>query len=184
MQEKGRKKNQEKRIILAFLREEAGILLWVVFFIGIFWLLCFLEDIPQDVTIYTLQLASFTGIAVLIVRFIHYRKRCKTLELLTKDPRDKIEAFPNPDTLSEKLYRQIIGQYERELRKEEQQMDDRYREMVEYYTMWTTRSKRRSLPCTCYYRKKKHRFPKNYRENFFRWNSMCRWHYSICGWKG
>lgn len=54
MQEKGRKKNQEKRIILAFLREEAGILLWVVFFIGIFWLLCFLEDIPQDVTIYTL----------------------------------------------------------------------------------------------------------------------------------
>ena len=45
MQEKGRKKNQEKRIILAFLREEAGILLWVVFFIGIFWLLCFLEDI-------------------------------------------------------------------------------------------------------------------------------------------
>ena len=31
MQEKGRKKNQEKRIILAFLREEAGILLWVVF---------------------------------------------------------------------------------------------------------------------------------------------------------
>ena len=26
MQEKGRKKNQEKRIILAFLREEAGIL--------------------------------------------------------------------------------------------------------------------------------------------------------------
>lgn len=46
MQEKGRKKNQEKRIILAFLREEAGILLWVVFFIGIFWLLCFLEDIP------------------------------------------------------------------------------------------------------------------------------------------
>ena len=137
MQEKGRKKNQEKRIILAFLREEAGILLWVVFFIGIFWLLCFLEDIPQDVTIYTLQLASFTGIAVLIVRFIRYRKRCKTLELLTKDPRDKIEAFPNPDTLSEKLYRQIIGQYERELRKEEQQMDDRYREMVEYYTMWT-----------------------------------------------
>ena len=137
MQEKGRKKNQEKRIILAFLQEEARILLWVVFFIGIFWLLCFLEDIPQDVTIYTLQLASFTGIAVLIVRFIHYRKRCKTLELLTKDPRDKIEAFPNPDTLSEKLYRQIIGQYERELRKEEQQMDDRYREMVEYYTMWT-----------------------------------------------
>ena len=137
MQEKGRKKNQEKRIILAFLREEAGILLWVVFFIGIFWLLCFLEDIPQDVTIYTLQLASFTGIAVLIVRFIRYRKRCKTLELLTMDPRGKIEAFPNPDTLSEKLYRQIIGQYERELRKEEQQMDDRYREMVEYYTMWT-----------------------------------------------
>ena len=125
MQEKGRKKNQEKRIILAFLREEAGILLWVVFFIGIFWLLCFLEDIPQDVTIYTLQLASFTGIAVLIVRFIRYWKRCKTLELLTKDPRDKIEAFPNPDTLSEKLYRQIIGQYERELRKEEQQMDDK-----------------------------------------------------------
>ena len=47
MQEKGRKKNQEKRIILAFLREEAGILLWVVFFIGIFWLLCFLEDLPR-----------------------------------------------------------------------------------------------------------------------------------------
>ena len=112
MQEKGRKKNQEKRIILAFLREEAGILLWVVFFIGIFWLLCFLEDIPQDVTIYTLQLASFTGIAVLIVRFIHYRKRCKTLELLTTDPREKIDAFPKPDTLPEELYRQINGQYE------------------------------------------------------------------------
>ena len=60
MQEKGRKKNQEKRIILAFLREQAGILLWVAFFIGIFWLLCFREDIPQDVTIYTLQLAFFS----------------------------------------------------------------------------------------------------------------------------
>ena len=52
MQEKGRKKNQEKRIILAFLREEAGILLWVVLFIGIFWLLCVLDDLPQDVSRY------------------------------------------------------------------------------------------------------------------------------------
>lgn len=80
MQEKGRKKNQEKRLSLHFCGKRQGILLWVVFFIGIFWLLCFLEDIPQDVTIYTLQLASFTGIAVLIVRFIRYRKRCKTLD--------------------------------------------------------------------------------------------------------
>ena len=95
MQEKGRKKSQEKRIILAFLREQAGVLLWVVFFIGIFCLLCFLENFPQDVTVYTLQLAFFSGIAVLIFRFIRYRKRCKTLELLTTDPRDKIEAFPN-----------------------------------------------------------------------------------------
>ena len=94
-------------------------------------------NVPQDVTVYTLQLAFFSGIAVLLFRFIRYRKRCKTLELLTTDPRDKIEAFPKPDTLPEKLYRQIIGQYERELRKEQQQMDDRYREMVEYYTMWT-----------------------------------------------
>lgn len=31
MQEKGRKRIRKKRIILAFLREEAGILLWVVF---------------------------------------------------------------------------------------------------------------------------------------------------------
>lgn len=137
MQEKERKKSQEKRIILAFLREQAVVLLWVVFFIGIFCLLCFLENVPQDVTVYTLQLAFFSGIAVLLFRFIRYRKRCKTLELLTTDPRDKIEAFPKPDTLPEKLYRQIIGQYERELRKEQQQMDDRYREMVEYYTMWT-----------------------------------------------
>lgn len=137
MQEKERKKSQEKRIILTFLREQAVVLLWVVFFIGIFCLLCFLENVPQDVTVYTLQLAFFSGIAVLLFRFIRYRKRCKTLELLTTDPRDKIEAFPKPDTLPEKLYRQIIGQYERELRKEQQQMDDRYREMVEYYTMWT-----------------------------------------------
>ena len=137
MQEKGRKKNQEKRIILAFLREQAGILLWVAFFIGIFWLLCFLEDIPQDVTVYTLQLASFAGIAVLLFRFIHYRKRCKTLELLIPDPREKAEILPKPDNLPEEMYRQIIGQYEVCLQKEEQQMDDKYREMVEYYTMWT-----------------------------------------------
>ena len=137
MQEKGRKKNQEKRIILAFLREQTGILLWVAFFIGIFWLLCFLEDIPQDVTVYTLQLASFAGIAVLLFRFIHYRKRCKTLELLIPDPREKAEILPKPDNLPEEMYRQIIGQYEGCLQKEEQQMDDKYREMVEYYTMWT-----------------------------------------------
>lgn len=58
MQEKGRKKNQEKRIILAFLREEAGILLWVVFFIGIFWLLCFLEDIPYSTGCHHLHIAT------------------------------------------------------------------------------------------------------------------------------
>ena len=137
MQEKGRKKNQEKRIILAFLREQAGILLWVAFFIGIFWLLCFLEDIPQDVTVYTLQLASFAGIAVLLFRFIHYRKRCKTLELLIPDPREKAEILPKPDNLPEEMYRQIIRQYEVCLQKEEQQMDGKYRELVEYYTMWT-----------------------------------------------
>lgn len=131
---KRKEKESGKRIILAFLREQAVVLLWVVF-LSEFLPLCFLEHVPQDVTVYTLQLAFFSGIAVLLFRFIRYRKRCKTLELLTKDPRDKIEAFPNPDTLPEKLYRQIIGQYERELRKEEQQMDDRYREMVEYYTM-------------------------------------------------
>lgn len=137
MQKTNKTEHQEKRIMIAFLWEQTGTFLWTLFFIGIFSLLCFLEDVPQDVAVYTLQLGLFTGMAVLIYRFIRYRKHCRTLEQLLPDPRDKAEVLPTPGNLPEKVYQQLIGQYEQELRKEEQQMDDRYREMVEYYTMWT-----------------------------------------------
>lgn len=49
----------------------------------------------------------------------------------------KTEALPEADGLLARDYQQIIASYERQFQEEQIKMEQKYRDMMEYYTMWT-----------------------------------------------
>lgn len=66
-----------------------------------------------------------------------YRKHHLVLALLAAEPQGKTEALPEADGLLARDYQQIIASYERQFQEEQIKMEQKYRDMMEYYTMWT-----------------------------------------------
>ena len=57
------------------------------------------------------------------------------LALLAAEPQGKTEALPEADGLLARDYQQIIASYERQFQEEQIKMEQKYRDMMEYYTM-------------------------------------------------
>ena len=125
------------RLLCCFLKEHRMEFLRAVVFLAIFFVLCVLRDGPQDVTIYTIELTLALGAATILFGYRKYRRRHQMLSLLTEDPQGKTEELPAAEGRIEEDYQQIIRAYEEQLQKEQVELDERYRDMVEYYTMWT-----------------------------------------------
>lgn len=137
MEKEQNKIRREIRLLGCFLKEHRMEFLRAVLFLAIFSVLCFLRDVPQDVTLYTMELTLAFGAATILFGYGKYRKRHQTLSLLKDDPQGKTEELPAADGQIEEDYQQIIRAYEEQLQKEQAELDERYRDMVEYYTIWT-----------------------------------------------
>lgn len=77
------------------------------------------------------------GAAGFCFHYGKYRKHHLVLALLAAEPQGKTEALPEADGLLARDYQQIIASYERQFQEEQIKMEQKYRDMMEYYTMWT-----------------------------------------------
>ena len=128
---------QEVTLLNWYLKEHLASAVRIAAFIGIFSLLCFLRNVPQDVTVYMIVLMAAAGAADFCFHYGKYRKRHLVLALLAAEPQGKTEALPEADGLLARDYQQIIASYERQFQEEQIKMEQKYRDMMEYYTMWT-----------------------------------------------
>lgn len=128
---------QEFMLINWYLKEHLASAVRIAAFIGVFSLLCFLRNVPQDVTVYMIVLMAAVGAAGFCFHYGKYRKHHLVLALLAAEPQGKTEALPEADGLLARDYQQIIASYERQFQEEQIKMEQKYRDMMEYYTMWT-----------------------------------------------
>ena len=82
-------------------------------------------------------LMAAAGAAGFCFHYGKYRKHHLVLALLAAEPQGKTEALPEADGLLARDYQQIIASYERQFQEEQIKMEQKYRDMMEYYTMWT-----------------------------------------------
>lgn len=128
---------QEFMLLNWYLKEHLASAVRIAAFIGVFSLLCFLRNVPQDVTVYMIVLMAVAGAAGFCFHYGKYRKHHLVLALLAAEPQGKTEALPEADGLLARDYQQIIASYERQFQEEQIKMEQKYRDMMEYYTMWT-----------------------------------------------
>ncbi len=122
----------------SYLKEKFRLILGYLFMAAVFYIVSFLygyEEISQNM-FYALELALFFGTVFLVWDFFGYYRKCQALMLALQREEEKSEAFPEAETLPERLYRQAVEDSEREKRKLLTEYDKKKRDMADYYTMW------------------------------------------------
>lgn len=83
---------QEFMLLNWYLKEHLASAVRIAAFIGVFSLLCFLRNVPQDVTVYMIVLMAAVGAAGFCFHYGKYRKHHLVLALLAAEPQGKTEA--------------------------------------------------------------------------------------------
>lgn len=88
---------QEVTLLNWYLKEHLASAVRIAAFIGVFSLLCFLRNVPQDVTVYMIVLMAAVGATGFCFHYGKYRKHHLVLALLAAEPQGKTEALPEAD---------------------------------------------------------------------------------------
>lgn len=95
-----------------------------------------LYRLPLKAVLYPAGLCGMAGICFLIADFLCVRKKHEKLLVLTKDTENIMDMLPEAYEMEEKDYQNIIEELYIKQKKLVTQMDCRYYDMIEYYTIW------------------------------------------------
>ncbi len=125
-----------KRLIGTFLKNRIGNVCLYFGFVGIFYVIFTLYNIPADAVNYAFLLSLFWILLYRVMDFLHYVRRHKEIEEAENRLAEGIEYFPAPGNLIEEDYQRIL----RMLYKEKAELESEGRivkqEMLDYYGMW------------------------------------------------
>ncbi len=103
---------------------------------GIFLLVFYLEQLPLDAVAYCVLLCFCTGLVLWAWDFIRYAGRHSRLKLLRKTVLVDGENLPEPQSLLESDYQELLKREREERMRIEDKEQQARQEMVDYYTMW------------------------------------------------
>lgn len=129
----------ERHILLSYLREHFLFLTWYALIILIFFLLSAIygyEDSMANMC-YAVVLIAFFALCFAGVHYFRYRDKCRRLHQALLRQGESDHCLPEPINLPEQLYQDIVVAAEEDKRRLITQLDDRKRELADYYTMWT-----------------------------------------------
>lgn len=124
------------RIFAGFLKARArGILLYAVT-LGLLKLVFFLYNLPSDALNYGFLLVLVLAGILFFIDFCEFYKRHKELVLVEKNMQDALLDLPEPDTLIENDYQDLLDKLEEIRRKLKSEELISRQEMQDYYGMW------------------------------------------------
>ncbi len=112
-----------------------GILAFFLF-VGVFLLSFFLYHLPLKAVIYPALLCGLLGILLGGRRLALDWKKQARLEELRALPAFLAERFPEADGWQEDEYQRILAAWQEQMRSQKDEMDRKYGEMLDYYTLW------------------------------------------------
>ena len=124
------------RFFLSYLKQRRTGLFVFFLFSTIFLCVFLLYHLPIGAVLYPTGLCVLMGICFLLydMQKAYHKHQC--LSRLQKLSASVMEGFPQCDTIDDADYQQIIHILREEQRKIENQMNIRYTEMIDYYTVW------------------------------------------------
>lgn len=124
------------KFLLAYLRQHRAALLAFVLCSAVFLLIFALYHVPVMAAVYpaALSMLLLAGFAAVDIRRA-WRKH-RQMERLCKLPSECLEELPPADSLSEKDYQALLVMLKGESERRKRDMELRYADMVDYYTVW------------------------------------------------
>lgn len=123
-------------MLTGYLRQLRRTLLAFFLFGGIFAAAFALYRLPLRAVAYPFVLCAAAGAVLLALDYRRVLRQHRQLELLRQLPEELADALPPADTVTEADYRSLVillAESRRAIRTQEEQ---RYGDMVDYYTMW------------------------------------------------
>lgn len=123
-------------MLTGYLRQRRWALLAFFLFGGIFAAAFALYQLPLRAVAYPFVLCAAAGAVLLTLDYRRVLRQHRQLELLRQLPEELADALPPEDTVTEADYRSLVillAESRRAIRTQEEQ---RYGDMVDYYTMW------------------------------------------------
>ena len=127
---------EKRKLVRAYLRRGKGTIGLFCCFGGIFLVVFRLYGIPMEAVIYPLGLCAGVGLVVMAVDFSGFARRHRTLRTLAEQTEGIAERLPEAINALEGDYQELVRIMSRERLRREEEWDKRYRDMVEYYTLW------------------------------------------------
>ena len=127
---------EKRKLVRAYLRRGKGTIGLFCCFGGIFLVVFRLYGIPMEAVIYPLGLCAGVGLVVMAVDFSGFARRHRMLRTLAEQTEGIAERLPEAINALEGDYQELVRIMSRERLRREEEWDKRYRDMVEYYTLW------------------------------------------------
>lgn len=125
------------RMLRDYFRRRSWLLLTLALFAAIFAGVFSLYDLPAEAVGYALALCLAAGLALFAVRFAAYVRRRRALELLGRNVGELALDLPKPAGALEAAYQELLRKVCADRARLAAEKDARYRETVDYYTLWT-----------------------------------------------
>lgn len=95
-----------------------------------------LYRLPLMAVLYPVLLCAAAGAALLFTDFFRKRRKYRALSRLAALPYSEIGGLPRPESVSETGYQAVIRALTADAARREAQATQRFRETVDYYTVW------------------------------------------------
>lgn len=123
-------------MLTGYLRQRRRTLLAFFLFGGIFAAAFALYQLPLRAVAYPFVLCAAAGAVLLALDYRRVLRQHRRLELLRQLPEELADALPPADTVKEADYRSLVTLLAESRRAIRTQEEQRYGDMVDYYTMW------------------------------------------------
>lgn len=122
---------------VVYLRQRLRIILVFIIFAAIFTVSFALYHLPVKAVLYPAILSALFGVIILIYYFLQEKARLQTLKKL-KETLENLseEQLPAAKDIVEEEYQSIIGMLLSDRREITAGTDEKYSEMIDYYTLW------------------------------------------------
>lgn len=132
-------KKQERLIVKAYIKEHIKLAAVYIMAVAVFWGISGLygyEHSSQNM-LYAAAIALFFGILYSLWDYAGYRQRCLRLFCIVEKVGERDRNLPEAASYQESLYQEMVCEAEEERRRLISELDEKNRDMADYYAMWS-----------------------------------------------
>lgn len=124
------------KLFFAYLRSRRGVFLMILLFLAVFLAAFALYHLPMQAVVYPAVLCVMLAVIFAAVDFLRLKKCHDTLQQLQNVTAAMMDTLPPAEDVISGDYQALIAQLRQETVRLRTEDSARYREMVDYYTVW------------------------------------------------